>query len=176
MLAAMPVSPPQGGARMDLYPWIVIAHVFFVILAFGAHGASAFAIFRVKTATDRAELRTLLDLSGTSLIVAGIALLLAILLGIWAAIMGGHFSRAWPWVSIGVLVVVVIAMTPLAANPMRELRAVLGIGNDKSGAPLQAGTDDQLVAANAKLRPEATMVVGVVGIALLVWLMEGKPF
>jgi hypothetical protein len=161
---------------MDLYPWIVIAHVFFVILAFGAHGASAFAVFRVKTATDRTELRTLLDLSQTSLIAAGIALLLAVLLGIWAAIMGGHFSRTWPWVSIGVLVVVVFAMTPLAANPMRELRAALGMGNDRSGAPLAAGTDDQVMTAKVKLQPEATMFVGVVGIALLVWLMEGKPF
>ena len=161
---------------MDLYPWIVIAHVFFVIVAFFAHGASAFAIFRVRAATDRTELRTLLDLSQTSLLVAGVTLLLAVLLGIWAAIIGGHFSRAWPWVSIGVLVVVVIAMTPLAANPMRELRAALGIGNDKSGAPLVAGSDDQIRAAQAKMQPELTMAVGIIGIALLVWLMEGKPF
>ena len=161
---------------MDLYPWIVIAHVFFVIVAFFAHGASAFAIFRVRAATDRTELRTLLDLSATSLIAAGVTLLAAVLLGIWAAIMGGHFSRAWPWVSIGVLVVVVLAMTPLAANPMRELRAALGIGNDKSGAPLVPGSDEQIGAAKAKLQPEVTTAIGIIGIALLVWLMEGKPF
>jgi hypothetical protein len=161
---------------MDLYPWIVIAHVFFVIVAFFAHGASAFAIFRVRAATDRTELRTLLDLSQTSLIVAGVTLLAAVLLGIWAAIMGGHFSRSWPWVSIGVLVVVVIAMTPLAANPMRELRAAIGIGNDKSGAPLVPGSDDQIAVAKAKMQPELTMAIGIIGIALLVWLMEGKPF
>ena len=39
------------------------------------------------------ELRTLLDLSQTSLVVAGITLLVAVVLGIWAAIAGGHFSR-----------------------------------------------------------------------------------
>ena len=161
---------------MELYPWIVIAHVFFVIVAFFAHGASAFAIFRVRAATDRTELRTLLDLSQTSLMSAGVALLVGVLLGIWAAIMGGHFSRAWPWVSIGVLVVVIIAMTPLAAGPMRELRAALGIGNDRSGAPLVPGSDEQIGAAKAKLQPEMTMAIGIIGIALLVWLMEGKPF
>jgi len=161
---------------MDLYPWIVIAHVFFVIIAFGAHGVSAFAVFRIKASSDRAELRTLLDLSQTSLAVAGIALLLAILLGIWAAVMGGHFSRTWPWVAIGVLVVVVLAMTPLAANPMRELRTALGLGKDKSGAPLVPGSDADIAAANAKLQPELTTVVGIVGLALLVWLMEVKPF
>jgi hypothetical protein len=161
---------------MDLYPWIVIAHVFFVIVAFFAHGASAFAIFRVRAATDRTELRTLLDLSQTSLIAAGVTLLAAVLLGIWAAIMGGHFSRTWPWASIAVLVVVVLAMTPLAANPMRELRAAVGIGNDKSGAPLVPGSDDQIGVAKAKMQPELTMAIGIIGIALLVWLMEGKPF
>lgn len=161
---------------MDLYPWIVVAHVFFVIIAFGAHGVSAFAIFRIRASSDRAELKTLLDLSQTSLVVAGISLLLAILLGIWAAIMGGHFSRSWPWVAIGVLVVVVLAMTPLAANPMRELRAALGLGTDKSGAPLVPGPDADIAAAEAKMQPELTMVLGIVGLALLVWLMEVKPF
>jgi hypothetical protein len=150
--------------------------VFFVILAFGAHGASAFAVFRVRATSDRAELRTLLDLSQTSLIAAGIALLVAVLLGIWAAIMGGHFGRMWPWVSIGVLVVVVFAMTPLAANPMRETRAALGIGKDKSGVPLVPGSDADVAATKAKIQPELTMIIGIIGMALLVWLMEGKPF
>ena len=161
---------------MDLYPWIVIAHVFFVIVAFMAHGASAFAIYKVRANSDRGQLTALLDLSGQSLAVAGIGLLLVVVLGIWAAIMGGHFGRAWPWVSIGVLVVVTFAMTPLAANPMREMRAALGMGKDKSGAPLVPASDTELAAAQAKLKPEATMIVGIVGLAILVWLMEGKPF
>ena len=161
---------------MDVYPWIVIGHVFFVIVAFAAHGVSAFASFRIKRSSDRIELRTLLDLSGTALIVAGIGLLIVIVLGLWAAIAGGHFSRAWPWVAIAVLVVVTLAMTPRAANPMRAMRVALGIGKDKSGAPLTPGTDADLVAAQAKLRPEATMAIGVIGLLVLVWLMEAKPF
>ena len=161
---------------MDIYPWIVIGHVFFVIVAFAAHGVSAFSSFRIKRSSDRAELRTLLDLSATALIVAGIGLLVVIVLGLWAAIAGGHFSRAWPWAAIAVLVVVTFAMTPLAANPMRAMRVALGVGNDKSGAPLTPGSDTELAAAQAKLRPEATMAIGVIGLLLLVWLMEAKPF
>jgi hypothetical protein len=67
-------------------------------------------------------------------------------------------------------------MTPLAANPMRAMRVALGVGNDKAGAPLTPGTDEELAAAQAKLRPEATTALGVLGILLLVWLMEAKPF
>ena len=161
---------------MDLYIWIVIAHVFFVIVAFMAHGVSAFASFRIKQTSDRVELRTLLDLSGTSLITAGIGLLIAVVLGIWAAMMGGHFGRAWPWVSIGVVVLITVLMTPLAANPMRAMRVALGMGKDKSGAPLAPASDSELATAQSKLQPGPTAATGVVGIAVLVWLMEGKPF
>ncbi len=161
---------------MDLYPWIVIAHVFFVIIALGAHGVSAFVVFRIRATSDRAELKTLLDLSQSSLAVAGVALVLGVVFGIWAAIMGGHFSRAWPWVAIVVLVVVVVSMTPLAAGPMREMRVALGIGKDKSGAPILPGSDADIAAAKRKLQPELTTVVGIVGLAVLVWLMELKPF
>jgi hypothetical protein len=161
---------------VDLYIWIVIAHVFFVIVTFMAHGVSAFASFSIKRTSDRAELRTLLDLSGASLITAGVGLLIAVALGIWAALMGGHFGRAWPWVSIGVVIVITVMMTPLAANPMRAMRVALGMGKDKSGAPLVPASDGELAAAQAKLQPLPTAVVGIVGIAVLVWLMEGKPF
>ena len=161
---------------MEFYPWIVIGHVFLVILAFGAHGVSAFTVFRVRSAKDRTELRTLLDLSATALTVAGVMLLVAIVLGIWAAIIGGHFARLWPWAAIAVVIVVTAAMTPLAANPMRATRVALGIGTDRSGSTLVAGSDADIAAATSKLRPEATMIIGVVGLALLVWLMEGKPF
>jgi hypothetical protein len=161
---------------VDLYIWVVIAHVSFVIVTFMAHGVSAFASFRIKQSSDRSELRTLLELSGASLISAGVGLLIAVALGIWAAMMGGHFGRAWPWVSIGVVVVITVLMTPLAANPMRAMRVALGMGKDKSGAPLVAASDDELAAAQSKLQPLATAVVGIAGIGVLVWLMEGKPF
>ena len=59
---------------MVFYPWVVIAHVVFVILAFGAHGVSAFAMFRVKRETDRARIGAVLDLSTSALVAAGIGL------------------------------------------------------------------------------------------------------
>ena len=74
---------------MDLYPWVVIGHVVFVILAFGAHGVSAFTMFRVKAEPDRTRAAAVLDLSTVALVAAGIGLLVAVLLGIVAAAMAG---------------------------------------------------------------------------------------
>lgn len=164
---------------MVFYPWVVIAHVVFVILSFGAHGVSAFAMFRVKRETDRARIGAVLDLSTTALVAAGIGLILAVVLGIVAAAMAGYFGRLWPWVSIAVVVVAWIAMTPMAANPMTGVRRALGLPSrlDKKGeGPPPPGTDDELAAAQAKLQPHAVAGLGIVAIVVLVWLMEAKPF
>ncbi len=160
---------------MDLYPWIVVAHVFLVIVAFGAHGFSAFAMFGVKRETERPRIAVLLEQSSTALAVAGIALLLAVLLGIVAAVMHGWFGQLWPWASIIVVVVLWFAMTPLAAGPMSRIRTILGLPiRGKVADP--TGTDEDLVAARAALRPELVAAVGLAGILVLTWFMEVKPF
>lgn len=162
---------------MDLYTWLVVGHVVAVILSFAAHGVSAYAMFRIGAERDRTRLGALLDLSGTALTGAGIGLLVAILLGIWASIVGGHFGRLWPWASIGVLVVVVGAMTPMAAIPMNRLRIALGIQRTKAGEPAPLpGSDADLATALAGIRPVAPAAIGIAGIALLTWLMRVKPF
>jgi len=163
---------------MELYPWVVVGHVILVILAFGAHGVSAFAMFDVKRATDRQRMIGVLDLSTIALVAAGIALALGILLGILAAIMGGHFSRLWPWTAIVIVVLVWIAMTPLAANPMSRVRRALGQPSrlDGKAPPPPPASDGELAAAQAGLRPELVAAIGGGAIVLLVWLMEIKPF
>lgn len=163
---------------MDLYPWVVIAHVFFVIIALGAHGTSAFAMFQAKRETDRDRLAAVLDLSGSSLIIATVGLVLALLLGIIAAIMGGHFSRLWPWAAIGVVVVLFATMTPIGVNPMSNVRKALGLPSraDKKGETPRPGSDAEVRAAQDALRPELLTTIGIVALAVLVWLMELKPF
>jgi ABC-type dipeptide/oligopeptide/nickel transport system permease subunit len=164
---------------VDWYPWVVLAHVVAVIVAFGAHGVSAFAMFRVKRETDRPRIAAVLDLSSTALIAAGIALIIALLLGLVAAIMGGHFSRLWPWVAIVIVVLVWLLMTPMAANPMTGIRAALGLPSrlDKKGdPPRQPASEAELAIAQARLQPELVAAIGVGAIVILVWLMEMKPF
>jgi hypothetical protein len=164
---------------VEFYPWIVLAHVVFVIVAFGAHGTSAFAMFQARRDPDRTRLAAVLDLSQASLGIAGVALLLAVLLGIIAAVMGGHFGRLWPWAAIGVVVIMFGVMTPIGANPMSDLRKALGMrgrGDRPDDPPRQPGTDADVRAAQARLRPELLTAIGIVAIAVLVWLMEAKPF
>ena len=164
---------------MDLYGWVVFGHVVAVILGLGAHGGSAFAMFRVRRETDRSRMAAILEVSSSSLLVANIGLLVAIVLGIVAAVMGGHFSRFWPWAAIIVLVIVIGLMTPLAGIPMNNLRRALGmtVQGDKKGDPARVpGTDEEVATALARIRPELPAGIGVVGVGILTWLMEAKPF
>ena len=164
---------------MDLYGWLVVGHVSVVIVALMAHGVSMFAMFRIRSETDRLRLGAMLDLSSSSLTVAGIGLLVAIVLGIVAAIVGGQFSRFWPWASIVVLVIVIGSMTPLAAAPMSRVRHALGLAvpGDRVGQTAgDAGTDDELTAALAAINPALPAAIGIAGIVILVWLMRAKPF
>lgn len=164
---------------MDFYGWLVFAHIVAVILAFTAHGVSAFAMFRVRSERDPGRLAAILDLSAGSLVAAGIGLLVAIVLGIVAAIMGGHFGKFWPWASIIVVVVVIGLMTPLAGIPMNRVRRALGMrvqGDKATDPPRQPGTADELSSALAGIRPELPAAVGIGGIVVLAWLMRVKPF
>lgn len=164
---------------MDLYGWVVFAHIVTVILALAAHGVSAWVMFRIRAERDRARLGAILDLSSSSLTAAGILLLLTVVLGIAAAIMGGHFAKFWPWVAIVVLVIAFGSMTPLAAIPLNKLRAVLAVAKpgDISGRPVgAAGTDEELAVAIAAIRPEIPAAIGVASIVILAWLMRAKPF
>ena len=164
---------------MDLYGWVVFAHIVTVILAFAAHGVSAWVMFRVRAERDRARLGAILDLSSSSLTVAGILLLVAVVLGIAAAIMGGHFAMLWPWAAIVVVIVAFGSMTPLAAVPMNKVRKTLAmpVPGDRTGAPAgPAGTDEELQAALSAVRPEVPAVIGVAAIVSLAWLMRAKPF
>lgn len=164
---------------MDLYGWVVFSHIVTVILAFAAHGVSAWVIFRLRAERDRTRLLAILDLSSSALTAAGILLLITVVLGITAAIMGGHFAKFWPWAAIIVLVIAFGSMTPLAAIPMNKVRAVLAVAKpgDISGRPVgTSGTDEELTVALAAIRPEVPAVIGVAAIVLLAWLMRAKPF
>jgi hypothetical protein len=164
---------------MDVYALIVISHVVFVIVGFGAHGVSAFAIFVPKAETDRTRSAAVLDLSASSFNIAGLGIVGAVILGIIAAAMRGHFSNLWPWVSIVIVVLIWISMTFMAARPMNRVREALGMrvqGDKKDTPPREPASDEVLVAARAALRPELVAVIGLVGIVLLTWMMEVKPF
>lgn len=99
---------------MNWYPWIVLLHV---IGAFGfilAHGVSAFVAFRLRSEREPVRVAAMMDVSTTSLALLYVSLLVLLVAGIAAGLVGGHFSRLWIWIALAVLVAVMIAMYMIA--------------------------------------------------------------
>lgn len=164
---------------MDVYPWLVLTHVVAAFIFILAHGVSAFVTFRVRSEPDRARLGALLDLSASSLGITFMALAVALVAGIAAAIVGGHFAKFWPWAAIIILVVVAGSMTPLATYPLTAIRRGLGQptkDDTKKGIVPDPLSDADIAVLRANLRPRLVTAIGLGGLVVLIWLMQEKPF
>lgn len=164
-----------------LYPWLVVLHVLCVFAFLAIHGVSMGVWWRVRRERDRTRLIPLLELSGGVITPMSVVMLLLLVSGILAGIAGGLWFNGqwWLWASIAVLVVIIAVMTPLVAIPMNGVRRALGM---PSQADVKAGTvpepvdDAALDALLSDRRPLVGGSIAIVGIVLLTWLMESKPF
>ncbi|HET7180944.1 MAG TPA: hypothetical protein VFI15_01795 [Candidatus Limnocylindrales bacterium] len=167
---------------MDLtpyMPWIVFIHVAGAFAFAAGHGVSMFVAFRVRTEPDRARLATLLDLSGTSLGVAGIGMLVLLIAGILAGIVAGEWGRLWLWASLVLFIVIGGLMTPIGSRYFGRLRAGLGqrTRNLKPGDPDPVpASDEALAALRASNAPNTLLAVGAGGFVVILYLMMFKPF
>jgi hypothetical protein len=164
-----------------VYPWLLVAHVLSVFAFLAIHGVSMGVWWRVRRERDRGRLIPLLELSSSFIVSMSLAGSLLIVSGILVGVAAGWWFNGqwWLWVSIALLVVIVAVMTPLVAIPMNSVRRGLGV---PSRADLKAGTvppavdDVALERLLSDLRPMIGATVAIVGIVLITWLMEMKPF
>ena len=167
---------------MDLTPylnWLKLLHIASALLFVAGHGVSMVVLFRIRHETEPSRMLALLDLSGWSLGVAGIGLLVLLVSGIVDGLVRASFGQAWIWVSLVMLVVISGVMTPMAGSYLTRLRAALGQRTRglKPGDPDPVPLPPDAVAALARSRaPELTALVGGGGLLLILWLMTFKPF
>lgn len=156
---------------IEWYPWIVLIHV---VGAFGfvfAHGASAFAAFRMRSDRRPETVSAMLSLSSLSLMVMYPSLLLLLVGGIWAAFAAGLWGELWIWLSIGVLFAVGIAMYLVGTRFYMRVRQSVGVGPAGS-SPLEA---DELALLLEQRQPQLLAAIGGIGLVVILWLMVVKP-
>jgi hypothetical protein len=110
-----------------LYPWIVFVHVLAAFAFVLAHGASAVIAFRLRAEREPARLAVLLELSGASVGLIYSALMVLILAGVAAGLIGNWFAERWIWAALILLALVTVAMLGLAAPYFARLRTALGL-------------------------------------------------
>jgi len=164
---------------VDWYPWVVVAHV---VGAFGfvaAHGVSMFVGFAIRRERDQARVAAMLDVSSMSLTGVYLSLLLLLATGIAGGFMGSYWDKAWIWISLATLIVLVVAMYPLGSGHYAKVRRAVGqkaYNDPKDTPPPDPLPPEQLAPLLASNRP--FLLAGLGGGALLVIfaLMELKPF
>jgi amino acid transporter len=167
---------------MDLTPyisWIVFLHILGAFAFVAGHGVSMFVVFQVRRERDRTKLESLLDLSGWSLAVAGIGLLVLLISGILAGIVLNSWGRWWIWISLALFIVIGILMTPIGGTYLRNLRLAIG-QRPRSAKPGDAdpvpASDGELAALQASRAPELLLLLGAGGFVVILFLMRFRPF
>ncbi len=164
---------------MEWYPWVVFVHVAASFLFFMGHGASMWVSDQVRRERDPVRIRSLLELSSRSLGLVYASLVVLLVAGIAAGIMGGHFGRGWIWAAIVVLVALIVLMYVLASRYYGRVREAVGIRSylTPKGAPDPTpAAPQELAALLDSRRSDVIGLVGILGLLVILWLMYFKPF
>jgi hypothetical protein len=152
-----------------LYQWIVYVHILAVFTFLLAHGTATAITFKLRGEHKIERIRTLLDLSQSMSILGRVSLLVLLLAGIILGFMGQWWGQGWIWAALILLVLMGVAMSFLASRPLLQARQLLA-------AYSAAEVDQQLSTLLATPNPVVLSIIGGVGIAIILWLMEFKPF
>ena len=159
------------------YSWWVYLHILGAFAFVFAHGASALAAFRIRATRDPAQIRTLLDVSSLAIGVTYLGLLLLLIGGIAAGIVGDHFGRGWIWAALVILVVITVAMYAMATPFYGQLRVAAGArARTRRSDPNPVVNQAEIDTLAGSNRPAVLLGIGTIGFLLILWLMVLKPF
>ena len=164
---------------MELYPWIVFLHIAGAFIFAMSHGVAAWSSFRLDRERDPVRVRALLDLMSESLMGVYIGIVVLLIGGIWAGIVGGHFGRGWIWAALILLVAIMVAMYILATRYYGGLRQAVGMrtGQMPKDAPDPTPVGQPELEAILARNPSSALAgVGFGGLGLILLLMVLKPF
>ena len=162
-----------------MYRWLVFVHVLGVFLFLMAHGISAGVAFGVHKERQLDRLRALLELSSASYGIMYGGLLLLLITGIINGFIGKWWGTGWIWTSLVLLIVISGAMNGIGSRYYARVRKAVGspyLERNKVQPPLPPASSDEIDALLKAGKPVLLTMIGVVGIAVIAWLMMFKPF
>ncbi len=165
---------------MELYPWWVFAHIVGALAFAIGHGTSAVMSFAIRREREPGRITALLDASSMSLGAMYLGLLLLLIGGIGAGIVGGWFTRSgWIWAALVLLVIIIVAMYAMASQYYGNVRRAVGqksYRDPKDAPPPAPLASEELAKLLDTRRPEAIAAIGFGGLLVILWLMVLKPF
>ena len=156
---------------MRLYQWWVFVHLVGVFGTLASHGASIALAFRLRSERDPQRVESVLQLSGASIRAFYLSLAVLLVGGIAATFDGDLWSYGWIWASIVTLTAVMVAMYLIARPYYHRVRFVASA----MGAGSTAVTPEEFDALLRSRRGLATIAIGSVGLATILFFMLFKP-
>lgn len=159
-----------------MYPWLIYLHVFAVLCFLLAHGVEAAVMLQLRRAAEPEKVFAMFEaLSGLTLIRVLLGIVVAT--GLLAGVLGGSWNRAWFWLAIAVLLLITLAMRRWGAGYYTMVEdAATAVLAERQTDPTATGATERFVAARASWEPIGMTVIGVGGLAVILWLMIFKPF
>jgi formate hydrogenlyase subunit 3/multisubunit Na+/H+ antiporter MnhD subunit len=106
-----------------------------------------------------------------------IGLLLLLIGGIAAGIVGERFDEGWIWAALVILIVIIVAMYAMATPFYGQLRVAAGVrAKDPKADPNPVINQSDIDALAGSNRPAVLLAIGAIGFLLILWLMVLKPF
>lgn len=161
-------------------PALVTLHAIAAFLFILVHGPSVYAMWTLRTERDPARVATLLDLSGSAILHTWIAVALLATTGAALAAATHAWREPWVWGSAILLVGVSASMSLMASRPFNHARHALGLRwfDGRRGQPATGLVDAPAVEralAMVRARAPATLAIGLIALAAMVWLMVARP-
>lgn len=162
-----------------MYSWLVFLHIAGALGFMLAHGASASVAFALRREHNPERVRALLELSASSYGVMYLSLLVLLVSGIAAGFLGGWWGRGWMWASLGLLIVIGVAMSVWGSRLYGGARKAAGLPyfeNGKRHPPREPAGAAEIEARLAMGNPLLLTAIGLGGLGVILWLMVFKPF
>ncbi len=166
----------------SVYTWILYTHILSILGFLAAHGIAIGVIFKLRRENQPEEMRTLLNLSRSSVGVLHGSLFAVLITGVALGFMGNWWGQLWIWVAFAMIFVGWGTMGLLGTRYYDRARRSLGIQTfygrkTKLGDTIDANPNPEMVVKLlTSTRSVLLSVLGGVGLLFILWLMIFKPF
>lgn len=159
-----------------MYQWTVFLHVFFAFVFMLAHGVSAAVMLSFRKEPDPERSLTLFNILPTITMTRVLTLLIGIS-GFIAAFLTTWWRQGWVWASFVVFLAISYIMYKYGAGYYGLIYGAANrlIGARKTNTNVAAALKEFDEARNAS-HPMVVSIVGIAGLAIILWLMRFKPF
>lgn len=162
-----------------VYQSVLLIHFVSIAAFLLVHGVSWFVAFRLTTERNPENVRRLLRFSQRASRLMYIPFIAVFVTGVILGFMGNWWGKLWIWTAIGVGIALSIVMSGLGTLYYDRVRIALGLpptyGRQKSPSATST-TPEELSMLLSTARLQVLASIGIIGLAVIMWLMTVKPF